>query len=44
LAELLRGLGDNTKDQDYLWQSQEGPPLPLERKLYLEAVYDEIST
>jgi hypothetical protein len=36
LRDLAHGLGKEIA----LWQAQEGPLLPIERKKYLEAVYD----
>jgi hypothetical protein len=39
LRQLAHGLGKEAA----LWQAQEGPLLPLERKVYLEAVYDVIA-
>jgi len=39
LRQLAHGMGKEVA----LWQAQEGPLLPLERKQYLEAVYDVIA-
>jgi len=36
LRHLALGMGKEAA----IWQTQEGPLLPLERKKYLEAVYD----
>jgi len=38
LRNLAQGMGKEVA----LWKAQEGPLLPLERKQYLEAVYDVI--
>jgi len=39
LRQLAHGMGQEAA----LWQAQEGPLLPRERKQYLEAVYDVIA-
>jgi len=39
LRDLAHGLGKEVA----IWQAQEGSLLPLERKQYLEAVYDVIA-
>jgi len=39
LRDLARGMGKEVAT----WQAQKGPLLPLERKQYLEAVYDGIA-
>jgi len=39
LRDLAHGMGNEAA----LWQAQDGPLLPLERKQYLEAVYDVIA-
>jgi hypothetical protein len=39
LRDLAHGMGKEVA----IWKPQEGPLLPLERKQYLEAVYDVIA-